>query len=97
MPNSVSKLLEVDGFSGNQKANNETEQSKNRAKDLNNKNLDEPRAMSKQSIPPGDGFARTHKLASAASARAALLPLIPTETPHIRLHMPTVSPDQNSA
>lgn len=34
---------------------------------------------------------------SAASARAALLPLMPTETPHIKLHIPTVSPDQNSA
>ena len=39
----------------------------------------------------------TYKLGSAASASAALLPLIPTETPHIRLHIPTVNPDQNSA
>ena len=39
----------------------------------------------------------THRLGSAASARAALLPLMPTETPQMRLHMPTVSPDQKSA
>lgn len=34
---------------------------------------------------------------SAASARAALLPLMPTQTPQIRLHMPTVRPAQNNA
>lgn len=39
----------------------------------------------------------TYRLGSAASARAALLPLIPTETPHIRLHVPTVKPAQNKA
>lgn len=39
----------------------------------------------------------TYKLGSAASARAAPLPLMPTETPHIKLHIPTVIPDQNRA
>ncbi len=39
----------------------------------------------------------TYKLGSAASAKAALLPLTPTETPQTRLHMPTVKPAQNSA
>jgi hypothetical protein len=39
----------------------------------------------------------SYKLGSAASARAAELPLMPTETPHIRLHVPTVMPAQNSA
>ena len=34
---------------------------------------------------------------SAASAKAALLPLMPTETPQIKLHMPTVKPAQNKA
>lgn len=38
-----------------------------------------------------------HKVGSAASASAALLPLIPTETPHIKLHIPTVRPDQKRA
>lgn len=39
----------------------------------------------------------TYKLGSAASARAALLPLIPTEMPQIMLHAPTNTPDQNNA
>ena len=39
----------------------------------------------------------TDRLGSAASAKAALLPLIPTETPQIKLHMPTVNPAQKSA
>ena len=39
----------------------------------------------------------TYRLGSAASARAALDPLMPTLTPHIRLHAPTKSPDQKSA
>lgn len=39
----------------------------------------------------------SYKDGSAASARAAPLPLMPTEIPHIRLHIPTVSPDQNNA
>ena len=34
---------------------------------------------------------------SAASARAALLPLIPTDTPQTKLHIPTVIPAQNRA
>ena len=38
-----------------------------------------------------------YKLGSEASANAALLPLIPTETPHTRLHIPTVIPAQNNA
>lgn len=42
-------------------------------------------------------FSSTHKPGSAASASAALLPLIPTETPQMRLHIPTVSPAQKSA
>ena len=39
----------------------------------------------------------SYKEESAASARAALLPLMPTETPQIKSHIPTVSPAQNSA
>ena len=42
-------------------------------------------------------YCLTYKLGSAASASAALLPLMPTETPHIRLHIPTVNPDQKRA
>jgi hypothetical protein len=39
----------------------------------------------------------TNSVLSAASASAALDPLMPTLTPQIRLHMPTVTPDQKSA
>jgi hypothetical protein len=39
----------------------------------------------------------SYKLGSAASANAALLPLIPTDTPHIKLHIPTVNPAQKRA
>ena len=39
----------------------------------------------------------TYSVGSAASASAALLPLMPTHTPQIKLHMPTVIPAQNSA
>ena len=38
-----------------------------------------------------------YKPGSAASASAALLPLIPTDMPQMRLHMPTVNPAQNNA
>lgn len=44
-----------------------------------------------------DHAPRAYSEGSAASAKAAPLPLIPTATPQIRLHNPTVSPDQNSA
>lgn len=39
----------------------------------------------------------TYRLGSAASARAAPLPLMPTDTPQIRLHIPTVMPAQKRA
>jgi len=39
----------------------------------------------------------TNRSGSAASARAAVDPVIPTQTPHRRLHAPTVSPPQKSA
>jgi hypothetical protein len=39
----------------------------------------------------------TNNVGSAASARAALLPTIPTLTPHAKLHRPTVRPAQNKA
>lgn len=39
----------------------------------------------------------TNKAGSAASARAAVDPVMPTQTPQSRLHAPTVRPPQNSA
>lgn len=40
---------------------------------------------------------KAYRVGSAASANAALLPLMPTATPQMRLHIPTVRPDQNNA
>ena len=39
----------------------------------------------------------TKRLGSAASAKAAVAPVIPTETPQRRLQEPTVRPPQKSA
>lgn len=39
----------------------------------------------------------TNKALSLASAMAALAPVIPTETPQIKLQTPTVNPAQNKA
>lgn len=39
----------------------------------------------------------TKSCGSAASAKAAVEPVIPTETPHRRLQIPTVRPPQKSA
>ena len=39
----------------------------------------------------------TNRFGSAASARAAVEPVIPTETPQRRLQAPTVNPPQNRA
>ena len=38
----------------------------------------------------------TNNVGSAASAKAALLPVIPTLTPHNKLQIPTVKPPQNN-
>jgi hypothetical protein len=88
-------LLHIWSLSRHQQANDETEQAQDRAEDLNDKNLDEP-AKSLMGVPFFNGFA-TYSAGSAASANAALLPFIPTDTPQIRLHIPTVIPPQNSA
>ena len=78
-----------------EQSNDETEQTKDGTKDLDNENLDE---TAKESVKTsGIQRSRTYSEGSAASANAALLPLIPTETPQTRLQMPTVSPAQNSA
>ena len=39
----------------------------------------------------------TNRSGSAASARAAVEPAMPTEIPHSKLHAPTVRPPQNNA
>ena len=50
--------------------------------------------VSLESLWPGHS---SYSEGSAASAKAALLPLMPTETPQTKLHMPTVKPAQNKA
>lgn len=76
-------------------SNDETEQTENGTEDLDNENLNETAEL----LVAGRErwLETTYSEGSAASANAALLPLIPTETPQTRLQMPTVSPAQNSA
>jgi multidrug resistance efflux pump len=89
-------LSKLGGFALDQQADDKTEKSKDRAKNLDDENLDESglkvRAKSK-----GRRGEVAYRPGSAASASAALLPLIPTDTPQMRLHMPTVKPAQNRA
>jgi hypothetical protein len=88
--------LEVLCATLHEQSNNEAEQSKNSSKDLNGEDLDEPNTVSKPLSTRAKAM-ETHIAGSAASARAALLPLMPTQTPQIRLHIPTVNPAQNRA
>lgn len=76
-------------------SNNKTEQTKNGTKDFNDENLNETVIWSVAGCR--GQIHSTYSEGSAASANAALLPLMPTETPQIKLHMPTVSPAQKSA
>lgn len=78
-----------------QQSNDKTKQTKDGTEDLNNENLDETADLSVAKFETWRGD--TYSEGSAASANAALLPLIPTETPQIKLHMPTVKPAQNRA
>lgn len=87
-------LLKVVSITLHEQPDDETEETENGSKDFDGENLDESaevRTISRRAI------GCTHSEGSAASARAALLPLMPTQTPQIRLHMPTVNPAQNSA
>ena len=77
-----------------EESNDQAEQSKDSSEDLNRENLDEPKYVSQES---DSVYWKTYSVGSAASANAALLPLMPTQTPQIKLHMPTVMPAQNSA
>lgn len=100
---SVSLLFgaEFTSLLGEKQANNEAEQAKDGAEDLDDQDLDE----SMDTHDTVSGFAtadkrpcsNTYSVGSAASASAAPLPLMPTATPQTRLHMPTVRPDQNRA
>lgn len=78
-----------------QQSNDKSKQSENSGKDFDSENLDEPNRKLASSWSLRMWV--TCSAGSAASARAALLPLMPTQTPQIRLHMPTVSPAQKRA
>jgi hypothetical protein len=78
-----------------EQTNDKTEESENGAENLNDENLDEAAGLLGCMHTRWDWD--THREGSAASARAALLPLIPTDTPQMRLHMPTVRPAQKRA
>lgn len=80
-----------------EQADDKTKQSKDSSKDLNGKDFDESIIVSMPKVVLVYSFRETHSAGSAASARAALLPLMPTQTPQIRLHIPTVRPAQNNA
>jgi hypothetical protein len=90
--------FEVVRATAEKQSNDESEQAENRREDLNDQDLDETVDVSAicgylcHTVHPV-----THSEGSAASAKAALEPLIPTLTPQIKLHMPTNTPLQNSA
>lgn len=90
-------LAELGGLAGNEKANDETEQAQHGAENLDDKDLDEPREKSMLDVRRTNTAITTYRDGSAASARAAPLPLIPTATPQTKLHRPTVRPDQKRA
>lgn len=90
-------LLEFGRLSSHQKSDNQTEQAKDRAEDLDNQNPDESIVpLSARSLEKGIVW-ETYRLGSAASANAAPLPLMPTEIPQIKLQNPTVTPPQKRA
>lgn len=90
--------LEVVCAAAKQQANNETEQTKDGREDLNDQDLDETVVtLAIPELASREAYSSTHSEGSAASAKAALEPLMPTLTPQIKLHMPTNTPLQNNA
>lgn len=95
--NETGRLSEIERLARHKQAYNEAKETEDGAEDLNDKNLDEPGFEQQLALVHPLSSASTYKLGSAASANAALLPLIPTDTPHIKLQAPTISPLQNIA
>jgi hypothetical protein len=90
--------FEVVGATTEQQSNNQSEQTEDRRENLNDQDLDE--TVSALDCCPGficGPRPGTYSEGSAASANAALEPLMPTLTPQIKLHMPTSVPLQNRA
>lgn len=88
--------FEVVGTTAQQQSDDESEEAEDRREDLNDQDLDE---TSDELVIRDHACVRplTYSEGSAASAKAALEPLIPTLTPQIKLHMPTSTPLQNNA
>jgi len=90
--------LEVVCAATEQQSNDESEQTEDRREDLNDQNLDETiNTLAIFVLVSNNAHPCTHSEGSAASAKAALEPLMPTLTPQIKLHMPTSTPLQKSA
>lgn len=90
--------FEVVGATTQQQSNNQSEKTENRREDLDNQDLDE----TVNALDTCHGFTcipcpKTYSEGSAASANAALEPLMPTLTPQIMLHIPTSKPLQKRA
>jgi hypothetical protein len=79
-----------------EKTDDKTEKAKDRTEDLDNKDLDKS-GVGISDMVQANVIWEPYRPGSAASARAALLPLMPTDTPQMRLHAPTVNPAQNRA
>ena len=92
----VTCSLEVVCTAAKQQSNDESEQAEDGREDLNDQDLDE--TVNTLAVPVlSISHPQTYSEGSAASAKAALEPLMPTLTPQIKLHMPTSTPLQNSA
>jgi hypothetical protein len=90
------KFAKVVCLAGHEETNDQAEETKDGAEDLDDQDLDKSgeKILARASWRCHD---TTHSVGSAASANAAPLPLIPTATPHTKLQPPTVTPAQNNA
>lgn len=90
--------VEVSCLAGDKQPDDQAEEAEDRAEDFDDENLDEAvKGLVSLSGSSAALKGNSYSVGSAASARAAPLPLIPTATPHTRLHMPTVMPAQKRA
>jgi hypothetical protein len=91
------RAAEVAGLAGHEQPNDEAEQTKDGAEDFDDEDLDETKrdAISMDFVCGRGRLA--YSVGSAASARAAPLPLMPTATPQTKLQKPTVIPPQKVA
>lgn len=98
MLNASVRGIEVQSLAGDKQPDDQAEETEDGAEDFDDENLHET-VKGQVSLDDSSATAKgkSYSVGSAASARAAPLPLIPTATPHTRLHMPTVIPAQKRA